>query len=610
MSQISNANNDINFGTLSGKALFCAVKEWLDSGTITTKNILDLDLKNILNDKSDVNFNNKIRGLLHKTISKNEACQIIDAALMIEGKLIDDGNDRSTDPDEEWYAEQWFDPLNGAVIDTNGSLYKLKRDNKGEIIRDFVTYVGIKLIEVVALDDEIPCIRFSMDATVYTLPYYDARKMLQTRLSLTSGQSNLVAACFKGLIDDAITQNRVLREYSPVYVDHEGIIHIKSAGTDIYHNLKILQDFHQFASNQQAFLASMSYALTSPLHYRFRQMTPVGFILPMLIFDGRTGGGKTSLLWLFAGVGFNQEKSEVIIPKNSVKTVFTATHKLSENKPLAVFNDVSTEWLGNLSEELKNGAESGTFGERGRSDQSINVYELRRPFAVTLNQQTYATDDSARARRDVHVTFTEEHRLRGKKYGKEWDVVISQLEPGFLYDFIREIFDDADIDGILNEIKGIKDSTEFINYGITKINALSKKYNVAPFPLFSDKIESVGTDSFELLVDFILQAWSRLQEFKNNGRGPYPQFDEFQIYVDNASHAEENQIIVGITAAAYSEVSKRLDLPHKKIADLLQNYVENPNVVIMYSGQRHTKWVKGSAPKFYMFLVKGGDGKL
>ena len=140
---------------------------------------------------------------------------------------------------------------------------------------------------------------------------------------------------------------------------------------------------------------------------------------------GKTQGGKTPLGDIFIGKGYAMAKDAYYYPYQKVRTTFTLMKHLGETSIPALFDDLPSDWLQQHRDDLKAYVQIGHFGDRGKSDQTVQEYRGRRSFIGTVNSSIRVDDDLAASMRIIILRFTEQNRRR--KNLPEWNTLIDGL---------------------------------------------------------------------------------------------------------------------------------------------------------------------------------------
>lgn len=99
---------------------------------------------------------------------------------------------------------------------------------------------------------------------------------------------------------------------------------------------------------------------------------------PQIMMAGKTQGGKTPLGDIFIGKGYAMAKDAYYYPYQTVRTPFTLMKHLGETSIPALFDNLPSDWLQQHRDDLKAYVQIGHFGDRGKSDQTVQEYRGRR----------------------------------------------------------------------------------------------------------------------------------------------------------------------------------------------------------------------------------------
>jgi hypothetical protein len=229
---------------------------------------------------------------------------------------------------------------------------------------------------------------------------------------------------------------------------------------------------------------------------------------------GKSHGGKTSELVLLTLRGFDQKIKDRKETLNTIKTIFTFGQQVERSRiPFAV-DDINNEWLKTHSEELKGSTDSVKFMARGTKAQTQNVWEMWGMPEFTMNEEPGVP--IALMDRLIISHFTSENSERQNK--AEYERLSDQLEPGFMFNLIKETLQGTQIsDIIINIHKSVKTDAEInqriIDYAHFLLSGLAKKYGLT----FPEKPKVEGESDSELLEQFCTFVTTRFKALDRDG---------------------------------------------------------------------------------------------
>lgn len=426
----------------------------------------------------------------------------------------------------------------------------------------------------IKIDGNIPGIKTVLFDTPYVFGLDDAITFFRSRYSLTPTLTQELREILEAFVHTSILNNTAI-EYasSPVTVISD-VVTVTTHNTDVKKTLNALKEFHPYASHPMAYVSSMAWTLLSPLHDYLKSKSEKGILTPIMLFTGKTRAGKSTLGNLFIGKGFGLGQKEYFYPYERIRTKMSMMKHLSETNLPALFDDVSTSWIADNKEGIKAYVATGTFGDRGRPDQTLTTYRGRRSFIITINDDYSVDTDLALAMRMLIMRFGEQEfkRQDRTRYSKLFD----DLDRGFMYDLIAEIFGGVQISEILKDVEAFITPDEWINYGIKKINGLCVKYGIGTFPLYASDSEIFPPQEARIVCETIIEQWHRITGGAEALRSPYPQVGSGEIDV----YVLDNTTIVWFTAGAYKKIARTLELTHQNVGDFVANIPENSETSI------------------------------
>lgn len=479
----------------------------------------------------------------------------------------------------------WFDDKHGVALN-DGNLYSVREvfdpDKQENIVtKKFVVHLPLEITKISRRDGDY-IVDFKWISAEDSKPLDDFISFVSGRAKLTGRTRELFAGYINSYIAAEKKAKRINIEELPIMIDGDGVIRVTYnlepmlSHIGVEEILRSLVKFRQHASNPHAFDSALSFALTAPLHYELRKRTPADTAIPIHVSFGATSTGKTSISSFFAVEGYDQSKDNAIISLQSVRTRFTWLHMLAQGTLPVVLDDMKIEWIDDLSEELKNISNSSMAGVRGRQDQTVKSYSARRAIFITLNDVVIRSENAALARRSILEEYTPE--IKQKLDPVAFDNVRAELPRGFMFFIFKEVFDGKNIDNVVEEVRKCRSPTDFVNYGLSKINELCRLFDLPEFLKYQDAAQSDGSPG-QLMCEFFLVQWNRINNVDENGRvrPPYPDLDRDQIDVDTI---EPGVYSIFFTAAAYSYARSRLKLKFMTARDLLNNVVNDDRIAI------------------------------
>ena len=283
---------------------------------------------------------------------------------------------------------------------------------------------------------------------------------------------------------------------------------------------------------------------------------------------------------------------------------------LGETNIPALFDDLPGDWLAMHSDDLKAYVQTGHFGDRGRSDQTIQEYRGKRSFIGTVNSSIRIDDDLAASMRIIILRFTEQNRSR--KNLPEWNALIDGVPDGFLYEIFRVMFEGQSVKDIARDAEQFQTPAGWVNYTIGKLNMLSQWFGIPEWPLYKEEGgEDQDSNAMEVAQVFIAE-WQRIQ--RNSDEFYDSQTDQSIRSVKYRSPIEGEFLIewkgtrnyIWFTGPAFKTLTARqnLRLPYRNATDLLNNIASSPEgVKVENEGKAKTKKIWGQALWCYCISV-------
>ncbi|MEM4066730.1 MAG: hypothetical protein QXV17_07710 [Candidatus Micrarchaeaceae archaeon] len=443
------------------------------------------------------------------------------------------------------------------------------------------------------------------------------------KFSLTITQVQLLRQIMDSYVIDEVAKGN-FSDYisSPVAVIRDRIV--VSYGTELNTGaiLKTLRDFYEHASHQQAYLATLAWALLAPIHAELKRKSKAGVLTPSIIMTGKTKGGKTSLGRLFIGHGFAQLQDNYLYPYNRTYTRFSLMKHLSETNLPAVFDDVPTSWIFLHKEDLK--AYSGTnhWGDRGRGDQTLAEYLGERSFLITINDEFRIDDDLALALRLIVLRFDERERQRRDL--NAWLQFFNSLPEGFMFPLINAILGGTDISRLVEDTERFEKAEDWVNYALNLLNAQCEKYQVEKFPLYEAVKNETShlTNALEIAEAFIAEydriKNSEEESTEDDGDGgeilikkvKYRSKIEGEFKVEEKEEKIGNKMMwrkyIFFTGSAYKTLimTQGLKSPFSNAANFLNNIASDDNGVrVEYGGKLISKRLTDNGDPLKVYCI-------
>ena len=393
---------------------------------------------------------------------------------------------------------------------------------------------------------------------------------------------------------------------SPIYVE-SGIVRVDFSHVgDIQDIIAKLRDFHDKASHPLAYRTVFSWALMAPLHDELKRSARKIIQVPNVILEGKTKAGKTPLADFFIGHGYNLNMDSYFYSYERVATRFTLMKHLGSMNLPALLDDLPPDWIWNNRGNLKSYSQTGHFGDRGKSDQSINEYRGRRSFIGTVNDSIRRDDDLASTNRLILLKFTERNRIR--KNLSAWNALIDGLPEGFMYEIFMTIFEGRSISDIAADIENFQVPADWINYIIGKLNMLSQWFGIPEWQLYIEENNANEDSNTMEIAQTFLAEWERIR--KNEKSYFDTQTDNEVKSVKYRSPIEGEFIVewramrnyIWFTGSAYKTLLARqqLRLPYRNATDFLNNVASTDDGVrVEYEGRQRSKKMGGMPLKAF-----------
>ncbi|MEM3859429.1 MAG: hypothetical protein QW478_08480, partial [Candidatus Micrarchaeaceae archaeon] len=474
-------------------------------------------------------------------------------------------------------------------------------------VKAILRFIG-EIGPVVRINGDKIGIRYDINGTKDVNSIDDFIVFMRQKLALTTPQVQLLRQAMDAYVLDEVAKGNI-EEYlsSPVIVIDGKIIVNYHIEIDLGAILKTLRDFYNKASHQQAYIATLGWALLAPIHAELKRRSKAGILTPSIIMTGKTKGGKTSLGRLFIGHGFAQEQDDYFYPYNRTYTRFSLMKHLSETNLPAVFDDVPTSWIFLHKEDLK--AYSGTnhWGDRGRGDQTLTEYLGERSFLITINDEFRIDDDLALALRLIVLRFDERERQRRDL--NAWLQFFNSLSEGFMFPLINAVLGGIDISKLVEYAERFEKAEDWVNYALNLLNLQCDKYGIERFPVYeATRNETLHlTNAMEIAQAFIAE-YDRIrnneeettQDDGDNGEMLVKKM-KYRSKIEGEFKIESRQESIGdkptwrkyiyFTGSAFKTLvmMQGLRCPYSNAANFLNNISSDDGVRVEYGGKLISK---------------------
>jgi len=491
-----------------------------------------------------------------------------------------------------------------------------------ESIREIFRYNGY-LGPVLRIDQKIPGIKFQTPWDETKLSITDFLTSVRSTYSLSTTQVQSLKLILDALVMEE-SNNGNLEDFltSPINVFND-IIKVDFPDGNVAEILKKLRDFYNVVTNPRAYLLSLGWSVIAPFHYVLKSRATGIIQAPLLVFTGRTKGGKTALASFFVGQGFNQPKDAYFYGSEAIRTNFTFMKHMSETNLPAVLDDVPASFNSIHKDALKLYVQTGHFGDRGKGDQTLTQYKGARSFIETLNEDIMLDEDLAFNNRIIQEKYAKDSAE--KKDLTAWNDFTSSLPSGFLISIVKELFNGQNINDILREVQTFDNGIEWINLALNKLNILCNKYGIQPFPEY-DGISEKDFSTYAIEIAQTLIA--EYQRIKNSEEVYQPDDGDggemmvkkvkYRSKIEGEFKIEEKQDSTGktrkfiyFTGSAFKTLTNAqyLKVPYRNATEFLNNIESSDEGVrVEFDGKLISKKIEGVPLKVFCISIPEFEG--
>lgn len=387
---------------------------------------------------------------------------------------------------------------------------------------------------------------------------------------------------------------------SPISIINDTITVTYEKVHDVRQILSTLQKFQSMASHPESFTKTFMWSLFSPLGYELKLRATTIIKVPNRIKTGWTGASKTSEDGIFLGKGYDQRLSEWLISYQRVKSDFKLLDEMRKNNLPKCIDEIPRDFVERNRESLKEYAQTGHFGSRGRPNLTSLEYPGMSLFDMTSNGHREEDADRALNARLIPDYFTEMNERR--KNIPAYNELMAILPTGFMYSLHRDIFGGKNITDILKDIEQFGDDPmEYVLYVLKRVNHRCKDLGIEPFPVpRNDYYKNTHLSYAQKIAQGFTAEWERLKDinYKSDLRG------EFSLRENH----KDNRIEIWFTSTAFDKLSKRIKVPFDSTTEFLGNVTNRPeDVLVLNEGQpknvRHTSGSSSVPLKSYGISV-------
>jgi len=519
------------------------------------------------------------------------------------------------------------DKIEAIIHNGKDGFIKIKRtftENGREIesIRDIFRFNGY-LGPVLRIDQKVPGIKFQTPWDEMKLSISDFLTFAKSSYSLNTNQVQSLKLALDALVTEEDNNGNV-EDFltSPINVFND-IIKVDFPDLDNAANLRKLRDFREVTTNRRAYLLTLGWSVIAPFHYVLKSRATGIIQAPLLVFTGRTKGGKTALASFFVGQGFNQPKDAYFYGSEAIRTNFTFMKHMSETNLPAVLDDVPASFNSIHKDALKLYVQTGHFGDRGKGDQTLTQYKGARSFIETLNEDIMLDEDLAFNNRIIQEKYAKDSAE--KKDLTAWNDFTSSLPSGFLISIVKELFNGQNINDILREVQTFDNGIEWINLALNKLNILCNKYGIQPFPEY-DGISEKDFSTYAIEIAQTLIA--EYQRIKNSEEVYQPDDGDggemmvkkvkYRSKIEGEFKIEEKQDSTGktrkfiyFTGSAFKTLTNAqyLKVPYRNATEFLNNIESSDEGVrVEFDGKLISKKIEGVPLKVFCISIPEFEG--
>lgn len=514
-----------------------------------------------------------------KDKTKNQV-DIEEASKIISGQVPDY---RVIISDRDHVEAQIYNGVQGSIVyDPGGDRSKL------ETIARFIGSIG----PVVKMGDGFK-IQFKINNHEEILEPTEAANFISQLLGLSPGEKKKLISTLNSMAQNfEDSGNYEERNFSHIEISQDNKILVKYQQKNNAEILRVLRGFHDLAPNPDAYLVSIGFLPTSLLHYYLKKRSRAVIQVPSIMFTGTSKATKTSLISFLIFKGFDmQNTSDFVYEYERIRTQASFNNHLTESYYPMLLDDTNPQWVYQHEEQLKGYGQSAVFASRGnRSGVGVVEFHGYRTLFITMNDNYRADHSIATSNRFIIVKFGLENKIRKNKI--EWQKFKQALPDGFILSLIKEIFDGVNFDDLLKSIEEFENSEDWVNFGLSLLNKLCKKYNIPEFPYFhQSNVFDSDSYAYEVAESFISEN-EKIQD-SIQGRTVGSEYIQMQTYrspIENQFLIEDKdgRTFIYFTSGAYKILNQQrsLKMPYATAADFINNIKSTDSGVrVEYNGQ-------------------------
>lgn len=440
---------------------------------------------------------------------------------------------------------------------------------------------------------------------MFTLSIEDTVKFLKSEFFLSPEKAQKLMEIVSALVQTEGEKGNFTENFkSPIYVKDK-IIHVDYKKYDNYDILSKISKYHNKATNSQAFIGILGWSILAPLHYYLKDMSKVIIQPPLILNEGRTGGGKTSIPNLFLGKGFDMNKKIYFLGMQRVRSDSTLNQHLNKTNLPVLIDDVKPSWLTKNSENFKGYVQVGQFADRGKQNGiEMNEFKGLSSIIFTMNDLYPLDSDSALYGRLLVFRFNQSNSLRKNK--GDFNNFVKSLPDGFLLSICKEILDEKETTSIYSEIEKFETPENWANCGIKLINSLCNQYNIPEFP----EIKTTLNDDYSLaeeVSDMFISEWERLEnsvkEIGYDKEAMKMQTYRSRIETQFKVEQNNNRIFIYFTGSAFKVLTAGLKLPYENANDFINNIKSTESIKVENFGIPKSIRISGFPKKCYVISI-------